>query len=375
MIYFDNASTTLVDPEILKTYIDLTKKHYANPASSHIFGQETNRILELARRQILTSLQLENCDLVFTSGATESNNLAIKGYALRNKANGKHLIVSKIEHPSVLETVRELEREYGFNVSYLNIDENGNIDLDELKQTIRSDTILVSIMAVNNEIGVVNPIEKIADIIVNYKKIAFHVDAVQALGKVKIDYSNVDMITISAHKINGLKSCGVLIKKKNIKLTSLNHGGEQENGLRSGTNDVAMAGAFAKTIRLSLDNFKERNEHVKTLADKLKDWLLVNSQVVILNSHSTENPYIVNFSLKNKKASVVVEALSKRDIMVSSVSACSSRHEPISHVLEAMSHDEQRAKNTIRVSFSHLNTLEEVESFISTLTEILGEIR
>lgn len=375
MIYFDNASTTLVDPEILEFYCDFVARYYANPASSHTFGQETNRILELARRQILTFLKLEDNTLIFTSGATESNNLALKGYALRNKANGRHIIVSKIEHPSVLETVRELEKNHDFEVSYLDVEQNGCVNLEALKKTIRQDTILVSIMAVNNEIGTVNPIEKIADVISQYPKIAFHVDAAQAIGKVKIDYSQVDMITISGHKISGLKSSGALIKKKHIKLLPLINGGGQEDGLRSGTNDVALAGALAKAIRLSLDNFKTRYEHVQCLANKLKSWVLANSDSVTLNSLNEDNPYIVNFSLERKKASVVVEALSKRGIMVSSVSACSSHREPISYVVKAMTNDDTRAKNTIRISFSHLNTLEEVEIFILTITEILGEIR
>ena len=375
MIYFDNAATTRVNPEILKTYRELASKYYANPSSPHTFGQEANHLLNQARNQILTSLKIRDSVLIFTSGATESNNLAIKGYALRNKAKGKHIIVSKVEHVSVLESVRDLEELFGFSVTYLDVDENGCVDLKVLKKAIRHDTILVSIMAVNNETGAVNPIREIGTVLSKYEKIAFHVDAAQAIGKVEIDYSVADMITISAHKIEGLKGSGALIKNKKIQLQPLFSGGGQEDNLRSGTNDVAMSGALAKAVRLSIENFQEHSEHVFDLMIELRNWILANSKLVELNSSSTYNPYIVNFSLLTKKASVVVEALSRNGIMVSSVSACSSRHEPSSYVIKAMGKDEIRAKNSIRVSFSANNTVQEVQKLIKVLERILGEIR
>lgn len=375
MIYLDNAATTRVNPEILKTYRELASKYYANPSSPHTFGQEANHLLNQARNQILSLLKIQNSVLIFTSGATESNNLAIKGYALRNKAKGKHLIVSKVEHASVLESARDLEKTFGFTVTYLDVDEHGCVDPKTLKKAIRYDTILVSIMAVNNENGAVNPIRKIGTLLSKYEKIAFHVDAAQAIGKVEIDYSTVDMITISAHKIEGLKGSGALIKNKKIQLHPLLSGGGQEDNLRSGTNDVAMAGALAKAVRLSVEHFQEHSDHVFDLMLELRDWILANPNLAESNSSTTNNPYIVNFSLLSKKASVVVEALARNGIMVSSVSACSSHHEPISYVIKAMGKDEIRAKNSIRVSFSANNTVQEVQKLVKALERILGEIR
>lgn len=375
MIYFDNAATTRVNPEILKTYKELATKYYANPSSPHTFAQETNHLLNQARNQILSSLKIHDSVLIFTSGATESNNLAIKGYALRNKAKGKHIVVSKVEHISVLESARDLEKYHGFSVTYLDVDENGCVDPKILKKALRRDTILVSVMAVNNENGAVNPIRTIGSLLLKYEKIALHVDAAQAIGKVEIDYSNADMITISAHKIEGLKGSGALIKNKKIQLLPLISGGGQEDNLRSGTNDVAMAGALAKAVRLSVENYQEHFDRVFDLMIELRNWILANPNLAELNSSTTNNPYIVNFSLLSKKASIVVEALSRKGIMVSSVSACSSHHEPSSYVIKAMGKDEIRAKNSIRVSFSANNTVQEVKQLIKELERILGEIR
>jgi cysteine desulfurase len=375
MIYFDNAATTLVDPKVLKIYDEMVLKYYANPSSSHIFGQETNHVLDLARKQILSSLKLVGDELIFTGGATESNNLALKGYAFRNKARGKHIIVSKVEHASILEAAKDLESNFGFEVTYLDVNKDGLVEIETLRNAIQKNTIIVSIMAVNNETGSINQIRKIAELLSGYDKIAFHVDAAQAIGKIELDYSKVDMITISAHKINGLKSSGALIKKKKIQLLPLFSGGGQENNLRSGTNDVALACALAKAVRIANENIKNHYEHVLNLSIELRNWISLHPKLTELNSTQITNPYIVNFSLLSKKASVVVEALARKGIMVSSVSACSSRHEPSSYVIEAMGKDLKLAKNTIRVSFSHLNTINEVKVFINTLEEILGEIR
>lgn len=375
MIYFDNAATTLVDKDILNTYNELVIKYYANPSSSHSFGQEANRVLDLARGQILSYLKMNEHAVIFTSGATESNNLAIKGYALRNKALGKHLIVTKVEHASVLEAARDLENNFGFEVTYLDVNEDGAVEIETLNKAIKKDTILVSIMAVNNEIGTVNQIKRIGETLSKHEKIAFHVDASQAIGKVQIDYSNVDLLTISGHKINGLKGSGALIKRRTIQLQALNSGGGQEANLRSGTNDVAMACTLAKAVRLAVENFQDHYDYVSNLSISLRDWISKHSDICELNSHQLVNPYIVNFSLLTKKASVIVEALSREGIMVSSVSACSSRHEPFSYVVKAIGKDDIRSKNTIRVSFSYDNKIEEVEIFTKALEKILGEIR
>ena len=372
-IYFDNASTTIVKPEVLETYVKAKTQFFANPSSIHLLGQEADRLLQKAREQILNTLGVKDDELIFTSGATEANNLAIKGYAFRYQNRGKHIIVSNVEHPSVLETVKQLENHFGYEVTYLPVNKQGVVEVKTLKAAIRKDTILVSIMAVNNEIGTVNPIGEIADLLKGYPLIAFHVDATQGIGKIKLPLDKVDMFSFSGHKIHGLNSSGCLIKKKKIELLSLLNGGGQENGLRSGTNDLALAVSLAKAVRLEYENLDRNYAKVLQIAEKLKNFVKNHDDLFELNSG--DNPYIVNFSLKNKKASVVVEALSSNGIMVSSVSACKAKEEAMSYVVKALGKNDTLAHNTIRVSFCEDNTLEEVDVFIKKLMDIVEAIK
>lgn len=215
MIYLDNAATSIVDPLILDTYVDLNKNFYGNAASNHQYGLASNKLLQASREQILKLFNLgDDYEVIFNSGATESNNEAIKGIALKYQNRGKHLITSKGEHPSVLESFKQLEEEFGFTVTYLNIGSDGTISIDELKSALREDTILVSLMAVNNEVGSVNDLKSIRNILKNYPKVFFHCDTTQAIGKIPLDYRDLDLFVLSAHKINGLKGSGALIKKK-----------------------------------------------------------------------------------------------------------------------------------------------------------------
>lgn len=372
-IYFDNASTTIANPEVLEAYNKAKTQFFANPSSIHMLGQEADRLLQKAREQILNTLGVKNDELIFTSGATEANNLAIKGYAFRYKNRGKHIIVSNIEHPSVLETVKQLEEQFGYDVTYLPVNAKGVVEVETLKAAIRKDTILVSIMAVNNEIGSVNPIGEIADLLEGYPLIALHVDATQGIGKIRLPLDKVDMFSFSGHKIHGLNSSGCLIKKKKIELLPLLNGGGQENGFRSGTNDVALAVSLAKAVRFEYENLDKNYAKLMQIAKKLKDFVKKHDDLYELNS--SDNPYIVNFSLKNKKASVVVEALSFNGIMVSSVSACKAKEEPMSYVVKALGKTDALAHNTIRVSFSADNTLEEVDIFIKKLNEIVEAVK
>ena len=372
-IYFDNASTTIAKPEVLEAYNKAKTQFFANPSSIHMLGQEADRLLQKAREQILNTLGVKNDELIFTSGATEANNLAIKGYAFRYQNRGKHIIVSNIEHPSVLETVKQLEEQFGYDVTYLPINAKGVVEVETLKAAIRKDTILVSIMAVNNEIGSINPIGEIADLLEAYPLIAFHVDATQGIGKIRLPLDKVDMFSFSGHKIHGLNSSGCLIKKKKIELLPLLNGGGQENGFRSGTNDVALAVSLAKAVRFEYENLDKNYAKLVQIAEKLKDFVKKHDDLYELNS--SDNPYIVNFSLKNKKASVVVEALSFNGIMVSSVSACKAKEEPMSYVVKALGKTDALAHNTIRVSFSADSTLEEVDIFIKKLSEIVEAVK
>ena len=374
VIYLDNAATTKVDPEVLNSYNQITLKYFANPSSIHSLGQESSRLLDKSREQILNVLKLTHHDVIFTSGATEANNLAIKGYCFANRSRGKHIITSSTEHPSVLNTVLEMQ-DFGFEVTVLPVNKEGQIEVNSLKAAIREDTILVSLMMVNNEVGAINPIKKVGEYLKKFPKIAFHVDMVQAIGKLPIDFNNIDMFSIAGHKIHGLLGSGLLIKEKKIILKAINQGGGQENNLRSGTNTLALSASLAKALRLAIEGEANNFRKVKVLSERLLGYLKDNKDKYLINSYNEDNPYIVNFSLLHHKASVVVEALSNRGIMVSSLSACHAKNEDYSKVVYAMYQDLNLAHNTIRISFDKDNTIEEVEALIKNLEEILKEIK
>ena len=373
IVYLDNAATTIANNEVLEAYNKAKKLYFANPSSIHIAGQEANRLLDKAREQILDILKVKDHELIFTSGATEANNLAIKGYCLKHQNRGKHIIVSNIEHPSVLECAKQLEENFGFEVTYLPVNEKGVVDIDTLKNSIRKDTILVSIMAVNNEIGTINPIEEIANLLSHYPLIAFHSDVTQGIGKINIPYHKIDLLSFSGHKIHGLNSSGALIKKKNIELLPLLSGGGQERGLRSGTNDVALAVSLAKALRLENENIMENYAKTKQNSDILKEYILSHKDLYELNSG--DNPYIVNFSTLTKKASVIVEALSQEGIMVSSTSACHAKEEPFSYVVKALGKSDYMAHNTVRVSLSYENTRSDIDTLIEKLDRLVKELK
>ena len=374
IIYLDNAATSKVHPEVLDSYNQITLKYFANPSSIHFLGQESHRLLEKSREQILNLFKLTHHEVIFTSGATEANNLAIKGYAFANKGRGNHIITSATEHPSVLNTVKQLEN-YGFEITILPVNKQGVVEVNSLKEAIKDNTILVSIMSVNNETGAINPIKEIGEVLKNYPKIAFHVDMTQAIGKVDIPLENIDMFSFAGHKIHGLLGSGALIKEKKIILEPLNSGGGQENNLRSGTNTVALSASLAKALRLAIKGQQENYQKVSNLRDYLLSYLKDNPDIYSINSYSLDNPYILNFSLINHKASVVVEALSNKGIMVSSLSACHSKYEDYSYVVYAMNQDMKLAHNTIRVSFSYENSVDDVNSLIRGLKQIMKEIK
>ena len=374
IIYLDNAATAKVDPEVLDSYNQITLKYFANPSSIHSLGQEASRLLDKSREQILNVLKLTHHEVIFTSGATEANNLAIKGYCFANRSRGNHIITSASEHPSVLNTVLEL-KDFGYEVTVLPVNEKGAVEVKTLKAAIKENTILVSLMMVNNETGAINPIKEVGEYLKKFPKIAFHVDMVQAMGKLPLDLENIDMFSVAGHKIHGLLGSGLLAKEKKIIIKAINNGGGQENNLRSGTNTLALSASLAKAIRIAISNQPKDYKHVKVLSKRLLDYLKDNPDKYLINSHFEENPYIVNFSLLHHKASVVVEALSNRGIMVSSLSACHAKHEDYSAVVYAMTNDLNIAHNTIRVSFGRDNTIEEVEALIKNLEAIIKEIK
>ena len=375
MLYFDNAATTSIDEEVLNTYINALKKYYNNPSATHRFGMEGNNLLLSAKRQIAKYLSFTGCkedEIILTSGATESNNLAIKGYVERYKKRGKHLITTKVEHPSVLNVYKNFEQS-GYDVTYLDVTPSG-IDENALKSALRDDTILVSIMAVNNEVGAIYDINKLAKIVKENSKAAFFTDATQALYKVSIDYRNCDLISFSAHKLHGLKGSGLLIKKNNIDLVPLLDGGGQENGYRSGTTNLPTAIALATTFRRDNQTYEQRVKNATALNSYLIEELEKIPEISILPIKD-KSPFILNFVMKEHKASVIAEALSRKDIMVSTKSACSSKKVGGSYVLKAYGYDDYLSGNGIRLSFSGDESLEDGKIFMLALNELLSSIR
>jgi len=374
MIYLDNAATTAVSKEILASYFALLNDQFANPSSIHKAGQDTFLLLSKARDQVLKLFRLKEHDVIFTSGATEAINLAIKGYALANSNRGKHLITSSVEHPAVLNAMVQLRDLFGFDLTIVPVDANGVIHSELVEKAMRDDTIMVAIMHVNNETGAIMPIEEVAKIVRKHPKAVFFSDTTQSIGKIETKFEDIDMFVVSAHKINGLKGSGALLMRKGIRIIPLASGGGQENNLRSGTSDFPVHVMLAKTIRMALEKNSEHNAHARMLTDYLRDELLQNGEVEI-NSPLNGSPFILNFSLKTKKASVVIEALSLNQAMVSSISACSSNKFIGSSVLSAMGKNKTICNNSIRVSVCSENTLDEMKTFLTILEQTIESIR
>lgn len=373
MIYFDNAASTKVSRDVLDSFNKAVEMYYANPSSVHELGRKAHEIENLARNQIANLFSVKPSEVIFTSGATESNNLALKGICASYKNRGNHIISATNEHPSIINTLKQLEKEQGFKVTFLNPNKDGVITEQQVEEVINDDTILVSIMTVNNETGHINQIEKIAKMLKKYPRIFFHTDATQAIGKIKIDYSNVDLISLSAHKLHGFKGSGLLLKKEIITLSPILSGGGQEFNFRSGTNNLPIEIALAKTLRIAFENSDKHYQKVKLLNQTLKEELIRFKNIKIVSSPEG-SPYILNF-ITNKKASVVAEYLSNKGIYVSTKSACSSKKNSVSHVLNALGYNDKEASNGIRVSFTSENEVEEIKVFTKTLEEALNSIK
>ena len=369
MIYLDNCATTKPYKEALDAFVEVNTSYYGNPASINKFGKTTNKLLSAARAQVATILGVGEDSIFFTSCATESNNIALLGSVEHKKDFGNRIIVSKIEHPSVLETFRELERR-GFILDYINVDENGIIDLNHLKTLLTKETILLSVMQVNNVFGAIQPINEISEILKDYPKVHFHVDGVQGVLKNSIDLSKVDSYSISAHKFHGLKGIGVLYLKSRRTVHNITFGGGQEDGLRSGTVNVAAAVSLAKSLRLSQEKVEvikvNHKEYKKLIVDEFSKY-----KHIVINSPLSENfmDSIVNISLPKIKGEVIVNALNDRGIMVSTTSACSSKTFHLNEALYARGLSKENIEGSIRVSFSYETTRKEVETFIEVLID------
>lgn len=373
MLYFDCAASTRPYPEALAAFLEASSSCFGNPSSRHEVGYSAEKLVERSRESMLSALGLGATHrLVFCSGATEANNLALKGTALSYRNRGRKILTSPLEHPSVLNALKALARDEGFEVSFLALREDGKVDLDDLRAKLDPSVVLVSCMAVNNETGIVQPIAEIGKIVKTSRKAFFHCDATQAIGKIPLALSDVDLLTFSAHKFGGVKGVGALVCKKTMRLLPQLDGGEQEYGLRAGTIDApsiaAMEAAFKKSVREQKENLAK----VSALAAYLREGLGKIAEVRVI-SPLDASPYVLDFALLSHKASVVVEALSERGIYVSSVSACSSKSTSSSYVLAALGYPPRLAENPIRVSMPVETTREEIDFFLASLTAILKE--
>ena len=375
MIYLDYVATTPLRPEVLTTYNNLLEKYFFNADSIYDKGIEVNRLMEHSRKLISEMLKVKEDELIFTSCGSESNNLAIKGVAFQYQNRGKHIITTAIEHSSVYETCKELEKTFGFEVTYLKVDQKGRISLQELQDSIRDDTILVSIMYVNNEIGVINPIEEIKQIVKKYDKIKLHFDMVQALGKLPINLTDVDLASFSAHKIYGLKGSGLLFKRRSTTIVPLINGGQQEFGLRGGTSNACSNIVFAKTLRLALEDFDNKAKHIKMINSYARK-CLNQIEGVIINSHETCCiSSILNFSCPGYKPEVILHDLESEEIYLSTRSACSSKSENISRIMAQLNLDKEIASSALRISFGEHTTIEDIDKFCYYLQESLRKLK
>ncbi|MCD5513997.1 cysteine desulfurase family protein [Lactobacillus delbrueckii] len=373
MIYFDNSATTKMAPEALETYSQVVTKIWGNPSSLHKLGDRAHGLLEASRKQVADLLGVNTDEIYFTSGGTESNNTAIKGTAWAKREFGKHIITSSVEHASVANTFTELEN-LGFRVTRLPVDKEGRVNPEDLKAALDKDTTLVSIMGVNNEIGTIQPIKEISEILADYSNIHFHVDNVQALGKGIWDQvftSRVDMMSFSSHKFHGPRGIGILYKKRGRMLMPLCEGGGQEKGLRSGTENLAAIAAMAKAARLLLTDEKEKADREYAIKEKISKYLTGKPGIHIFSPLKANfAPHILCFALEGIRGETLVHTLEDQDIYISTTSACASKKADEASTLVAMKTPDAIATSAIRLSFDESNTLEEADEFIAAFDEI-----
>lgn len=367
MVYLDYSATTPVNEEVLNTYVEVTKKYIGNPNSLHKLGIEAKQLIDAATKQVADIFGVSSNEVIYTSGASEANNLAIKGICFKH--TGKHIITTELEHSSVSEAVKYMEK-LGYQVSYVKLDNKGLVDLADLENLIRNDTVLVSIAAVNSEVGVVQDLEAISKIVKKYPKVFFHSDMTQSIGKMKVNLAYVDLASVSAQKFYGMKGIGCLIKKANIDIEPLIHGGKSTTIFRSGTPATPLIVSFAKALRLAYVDFDKKNRHVLELHDYLINRL--NSLDVLINSNEFCLPYIVNISLKGIKPETMLHALEQDDIYISTQTACSTGN--YSLAVFAVTNDMEKASHSIRVSLSYLTTKEEIDIFVNSLEKHISEL-
>lgn len=374
--YFDNAATTKIKDEVLKEMLPYLSIEYGNPSSLYSIGRRAKKAIDTSREKVANLIGADKNEIYFTSGGSESDNIALKGVAYANKDRGNHIITSKIEHPAILDSCKMLEKQ-GFEITYLNVDNMGNVNLEELKQAITDNTVLVSIMFANNEIGTIQKIEEISKI-AHSKNIIFHTDAVQAVGNVRIDVKKmgIDMLSMSSHKINGPKGVGALYVRKQIDFEKIINGGHQERNKRAGTENVGGIAGFGKACEISLKNIDSHINYLKNLRDYYILEVTKKIENIKVNG-AMENrlPGNANISFKGINGNDLVLELDNYGICTSSGSACSSGSSTPSHVLTSIGLESDWAYGALRVSLSEFNTIEEIDYLINCLINVVNKLR
>ena len=372
MVYLDYSATTPVNKEVLESFSKACLEYIGNPNSLHKLGTEANSLIEKATIQIADLLKVKPSEIIYTSGSSESNNLAIKGVAFKHSNRGKHIITTSLEHSSVTAPINYLAS-IGYDIDIVKLDENGRVDIDNLKSLMRDDTILVSIISVNSETGIVQPIDEIKKIVKEYPKCYLHVDMTQSVGKTKVDLSDIDLVSFSSHKFYGMKGIGVLVKKENVDILPLIHGGKSTTIYRSGTPCLPLIVSLAKALRLILENLDEKYNKVLELNNYLKE-NIKDLDNVYINSNDYSIPHILNISCIGIKPETMLHALEEDEIYISTQSACSSNNS-VSKAVLSVTHDEKRASSSIRVSLSYLTTKEEIDLFIKSFKKNIERLR
>ncbi|HPP31632.1 MAG TPA: cysteine desulfurase family protein [Soehngenia sp.] len=379
MIYLDNCSTTRPRKEVIETVNNCMLYDFGNPSSLHKLGLNAEKILNNARENIASFLCCRDNEIYFTSGGTESNNIVLQGAIKAKKRNGKHIITTKLEHPSVLNVIKTYEKE-GYEVTYLSNDEYGRINISELEESIREDTILISIIHINNEIGTVQDIKRISKIIkTKNPNIHFHVDGVQSFGKLNISVKDLgmDSFSFSAHKIHGPKGIGGLYLREKSRIEPIIFGGNQEKSLRSGTENIPAIAGFSKAVDITRTNLSKEQAEVESIKTKFADYFLKNISDVKINSplDETGSSYILSVSFKDVRGEVLLHMLEDEDIYISTGSACSSKSNKKSHVLKAIGLNDNFIEGTIRLCFSYENIYDDIDFALEKINKFVKDIR